>query len=455
MLLWPLLRPKSLAVRLAFPSAFLPPCPTSFMPRAKSPGAKVWAKNLPLAVWDCLASFLLKVYSAEPLSEHDGQKACGCEKFVEILRSFGLLRRVRCRSCRSWACLVKVSHDTLAYRCSRLQDRWHFAQNVNFGVLQHVHAPFLMEWLCFLNLIRLNVPFKQLFLNLAELGASKRTLQYWLTYFYRALALYHQHHPVVLGGKGSVVVVDEASMGTVGQMVGKRPLKLGGYRREPRSASKKARTHIAKRLPGRTIWKAGVLKRPAAIRTQSKGKAGTSDDKRHSARWIWVGVQRGDSRKRLLSHEDSSKKVVLHPVPTSAQAIGGKPRGAQQLAQIMGAHLHPGTTVVSDGWRGTKGACKMLKVAHKTVDHRSTFRSEEGFHSNDAESEISRFRRWLRAKYGSNWSGPKGEHSERLRGILAEYQILTNSGEQMVVGLRFYLDIMLNYHVAGAWSLFC
>ena len=134
-----------------------------------------------------------------------------------------------------------------------------------------------------------------------------------------------------------------------------------------------------------------------------------------------------------------------------AKAVGGKPKGAQELAGVMGGHIRPETMVISDGWRRTKGACGKLKVSHKTAEHRDTFLSDEGYHSNDAASEISRFRRWVRAKYGSCWTGAKGEHGQRLQGILAEYQLFSNHGSQMVIDLKLLLQILLQYTVPGSF----
>ena len=79
----------------------------------------------------------------------------------------------------------------------------------------------------------------------------------------------------------------------------------------------------------------------------------------------------------------------------------GKRRGEEELKTLYKAHTKRGAITVTDEWSGTKAALKRLcrSAQHVTVNHTDAWRSKEGWHTNDAESENNRIKNWARARY--------------------------------------------------------
>jgi transposase-like protein len=82
--------------------------------------------------------------------------------------------------------------------------------------------------------------------------------------------------------------------------------------------------------------------------------------------WIVGGVERTEQR-RLFA------RVVEN-------------RSAETLHEIIGAHVHPGSIVLTDCWRGYAGMEDELDVTHETVNHSLHFRDPNtGVHTNTIE----------------------------------------------------------------------
>eukprot|EP00971_Amphidinium_carterae_P298352 5928138-Amphidinium_carterae.1 len=124
-----------------------------------------------------------------------------------------------------------------------------------------------MAWLEFVVRMGLNQKIKLIAEEMHSIDlCSRATLFRWEKKFHASLSAYVKSNNIdIIGGKDEVCVVDEAAMGKLGHMCGKRAHKTGGFkRRAPR---------IKERLPGQTRWRVGAKSRPS-------GKRGTSLDKR-------------------------------------------------------------------------------------------------------------------------------------------------------------------------------
>ena len=96
-------------------------------------------------------------------------------------------------------------------------------------------------------------------------------------------------------------------------------------------------------------------------------------------------------------------------------------------------NVRPKTSVVSHEWRATSSAVKTAGSKIKgSVSHVKGFRCDDtGFHSNDAESEIARFKLWARQKYAyCRGSSAKSESlkNKHYKHMLAEYCFYVNVG---------------------------
>ena len=82
--------------------------------------------------------------------------------------------------------------------------------------------------------------------------------------------------------------------------------------------------------------------------------------------WVVVGIERTESRR-----------VFCIPVPD---------RSAETLADIIRAHVAPGSVVHTDGWRGYSGIEGTLSLEHRVVNHSLGFvDAETGVHTNFVE----------------------------------------------------------------------
>ena len=68
----------------------------------------------------------------------------------------------------------------------------------------------------------------------------------------------------------------------------------------------------------------------------------------------------------------------------------------------MVSHVRKGSFLVYDGWTGTNKAVEELGYKHAPpVIHETSYRdTATGFHTNDAESENNRVKKWSRLRYG-------------------------------------------------------
>ena len=157
-----------------------------------------------------------------------------------------------------------------------------------------------------------------------------------------------------------------------------------------------------------------VLKRPIA---------GSSKDKRSNGRWLWVALSVGKGSEGY-THANKKKRIAFRFLLPSQAAFDERPRGCQELAKTLKAHVRKGSFLVYDSWPGTIAAVK--KMGHHHVDpvnHKVSFRdSETGFHTNDVESENQRIKAWNRHRYGQL----KMEESD-----MHEYAFYVNKGSSM------------------------
>ena len=139
------------------------------------------------------------------------------------------------------------------------------------------------------------------------------------------------------------------------------------------------------------------------------------------------------------SHKRGDKRVAAAVLPHPEVAPANKPRGKESLMQDFDACIHKGAKVIGDGWEATASAAQELGMEVKQCNHTANFRNRNtGAHSNDAESEVARFKRWSRGKWGFTCilndrdQAKKKEHMERH---LSEYIAETNMGTGMVLGM--------------------
>ena len=105
--------------------------------------------------------------------------------------------------------------------------------------------------------------------------------------------------------------------------------------------------------------------------------------------------------KECFTHENGKKKFTFRFLPKAADAVRGRPRGLEEIADTMALRIHEGTKLVFDQWRSTKAAARKLGYEYvPPINHSLEFRDPEtGFHSNDIESENSRLKLWSRKRY--------------------------------------------------------
>ena len=287
-------------------------------------------------------------------------------------------------------------------------------------------------YLQFLTMMRTNQKFSSIQLELKSCGISRTTCFAWKEELQSKMHQYLEKNNLqLLGGQGTTVVVDETQYG--------RDRKQSHFSPHKRPAARgplsRSQQHIRRRLPAKTIWKQKSIKRTSKPMKKTrfyKKKANTANDKRHNSRWIWVGVEVGRKGNRL-THANKSKRVSLQLLPSSKRAPDNKPRGVESLAKVIKKNVRPKTGVVSDEWRATSSAVKTAGSKIKgSVSHVKGFRCDDtGFHGNDAESEIARFKLWARQKYAyCRGSSAKSESlkNKHYKHMLAEYCFYVNVG---------------------------
>ena len=181
------------------------------------------------------------------------------------------------------------------------------------------------------------------------------------------------------------------------------------------------------------------------------------EDKRKSknTQWLWFGVECGKDKSMPFTHSAGTKRVAAAVLSSSSSAPNKKPRGHESIKQALQKHVLPKSKVNTDGWRATQGACKSLKMPLKQVNHAKTFRANHGTHSNDAESEVARFKLWSRGK----WSKVRSTNSKctaktqaKLQAKVAEYVVQTNSGCDMKLPMSIIMEAIRLHSKSKKWS---
>ena len=116
-------------------------------------------------------------------------------------------------------------------------------------------------------------------------------------------------------------------------------------------------------------------------------------------------------------------------MPNPIDALGGKPRGFQEIKQTLQNHVREASFIVADKWKATAAALRNLGLKHAPfINHSKGFTDRAtGFHSNDAESENDRIKRWNRARYGALTLSELEMH---------EYIFYVNGGKCMIDVMR-------------------
>ena len=180
-----------------------------------------------------------------------------------------------------------------------------------------------------------------------------------------------------------------------------------------------------------------IAKKPAKAQRVARDPA---RDKRSNSRLLHVAVEVGNREtKQKKSHKDGSKRISVALLPRKSEASAGPrggPRGAKALTQVLQDRLKPGSDAVADEWPSTPIAVEAAgSNMLGTVVHQKNFRNPQtSYHSNDAESEVSRPKHFLRMKYGfvrmANAKSPAAKDGV-LAGKIAEYVFYTNVGREM------------------------
>ena len=122
---------------------------------------------------------------------------------------------------------------------------------------------------------------------------------------------------------------------------------------------------------------------------------------KNNGRWLWLAIETGRG-KRVPTREEGTKRIAYKFLPRKAEALENKPRGFDEITNALSEHVMKGSTLVFDGWTATQAAVARLGFKHAPpVAHAHEYRDKStGFHTNDAESENARLKRWNRQRYG-------------------------------------------------------
>lgn len=374
---------------------------------------------------------------------------------VNVFKHYGVLPQAAlCPQCGMGYIVLRFGghKNPCFWGCSTSLSHKHLALPLNIpGPLSTLHPSSWCKFVHFMIAMRTNMRWGNVHSAIADTygSASSETIQRWYVLYTTMLEKYLVDvDGLKVGGDGEVVAVDETFMRR--QRMGKG-LSNADYK--VRGSNKKA-THIAKRLPGKTVWKRpatrAMHRRPASSSTsapacdkpEQKPKPCLKRPacmKRPSAapqRWVWGAVEvgrRGDAPK---SHRDGSKRIHMQLLPDQTSAPDGKPRGVMSLANAMMNGLHDGSLIIADEWAATPAAAASRGVeVEGRVCHADTFRDQEtGIHTNDVESEFARFKLWCRTKfaYTRATAGPSEiSKRENIKRKLVEYIFYTNVGRKM------------------------
>ena len=127
--------------------------------------------------------------------------------------------------------------------------------------------------------------------------------------------------------------------------------------------------------------------------------------------WLWGACLQGKAGHFYY-------KVLDHP----EDACDGKPRGTQEILKCLRQlNIKRKTILVTDGWRSTAAAIKLLRkekgwtaedLHQEVVNHSAgEIVNKNGFTTNHIEGTWSSLKRWVRKRYG----GRLPSHSDRSR----------------------------------------
>jgi transposase-like protein len=317
-------------------------------------------------------------------------------------------------------CSLKLSWEC----CSGGHKSGHFRQTLHgVGILENVNVSSWTALLHMIVLLRANTRWVNIESEMLDAyGISDHhTLRDWRRRYQDNLRRsLNARDALCIGGDKQTVVWDETIIGE------HKGINTGSGRTRSSSRSTHAvAARVLRRLPGRTVWKqvckrraanmkkpaasvskrpSGCIKRPAAF--ISKRPAGAikrpagGRDLRRTGRWLWMAVSVGCG-KELYTHENQKKRVTFELLPRPEDAPQGKPRGLRSMAPVIKRHIKAKSFCIFDGWRTSKRAALDLGYRFAPpVNHSQGWRDRAtGYHSNDIESENSRFKSWLRARY--------------------------------------------------------
>ena len=141
-----------------------------------------------------------------------------------------------------------------------------------------------------------------------------------------------------------------------------------------------------------------VAKRPASHVAK---KPAAQRNLKNNGRWLWLAIAVGKG-KAVYTHGNQLKRVTYRLLPAAGDAQDRKPRGVAELGDTIRERVRKGSFLVYDGWKSTDSAVQAMGFRHAPpVVHEDKYRdAATGFHTNDAESENLRVKRWSRHRYG-------------------------------------------------------
>ena len=159
-----------------------------------------------------------------------------------------------------------------------------------------------------------------------------------------------------------------------------------------------------------------VLKKPAAS-LKLNGK------------WLWRGSLPVELKS--IRMKNGLKKITHRLLPRASQAVNSKPRGLHETRHTLHRRTHTHTqkknmywSLILDGWTATtKGYMHPPSVKN----HKCFRDAQTGFHTNDAESENNRLKRWSRQCHG---------HLRIEEYDMQEYMFYVNIGNSMMLVLE-------------------
>ena len=346
----------------------------------------------------------------------------------------GKKSRFEQRSSRGWT--------TYGWTCCSVGHKHMEIQLNKFGFLTEIPVNSWLPFLHVINLLRLGRNFRAIVQEIqAGYGNIKEhTIGKWRNVYQEALgAALDKMNARVVGGKNQTVVLDECVVGVHpedGWATGSKGINKGGAAQNRTSERKNIDQLVAdkvmKRLPGRTLHgvekvsktspmlinkkpasrlmkkpssvfkkpSGSLKKKPASTRAPAKRLKSKAANLKKNGAWLWLGVCVGNKKKNF-THDNKQKKVTYRLLPSSTKAMKNKPRGFEEIQDTVQSHVAKGSYLIFDGWTSTLKAVEALGYHHAPpVKHEKHFRDPQtGFHTNDAESENNRLKKWSRMRY--------------------------------------------------------